>query len=98
MKLTHAINLLEHEAYEWVKPALMATLERKPTFVQTWEAFKKEFLKVFSDIDMKELSYQCLQALKQMGSASNKDCAELQCLSNSRRFQVKILLLTVASF
>jgi hypothetical protein len=70
-KLAFAINLLEHEAYEWVKPALMATLEKKPAWVLTWEAFKKEFLKMFSDIDIKELSYQRLQALKQTGSASN---------------------------
>jgi hypothetical protein len=70
-KLAYAINLLENEAYEWVKPALLTNVDKKPSYVQTWSEFKKEFLKVFSDVDIKELSYQRLQALKQTGSASS---------------------------
>jgi hypothetical protein len=69
-KLAYAVNLLENEAYEWVKPALMADKDKKPGYIQTWIAFKKEFLKIFSDIDIQELSYQRLQVLKQTGSAS----------------------------
>jgi hypothetical protein len=70
-KLAYAINLLENEAYEWIKPAVMADIGKKPDYVITWAAFKKEFLKIFSDIDIKELSYQRIQALKQTGSASS---------------------------
>ncbi len=69
-KLAFTINLLEHEAYEWVKPALLAPYDKSPEWIQSWDAFKKEFFKVFSDVDIKELSYQRLQALKQTGSAS----------------------------
>ena len=70
-KLAYAINLLEKEVYEWVKPAMIASADKKPAYIQTWEAFRKEFLKMFSDIDIKELSYQRIQALTQTGSASN---------------------------
>jgi hypothetical protein len=70
-KLTFTINLLEHEAYEWVKPAFLAPYDKTPEWVQSWVAFRKDFFKVFSDVDIKELSYQRLQALKQTGSTSN---------------------------
>jgi hypothetical protein len=70
MKLAFTINLLEHEAYEWVKPPLLAPNDKSPKWIQSWDAFKKEFFKVFSDVDIKELSYQRFQALKQTGSAS----------------------------
>ena len=69
-KLAYAVNLLENEAYEWVKPALLADVDKKPEYVQTWAAFRKEFFKMFSDVDIKEVSYQRIQALRQTGSAS----------------------------
>jgi hypothetical protein len=31
----------------------MAKQDKKPVFVQTWEAFNEESLKVFGDIDIK---------------------------------------------
>jgi hypothetical protein len=39
------------------KPALLSVVDKKPEYVQTWTAFRKEFLKMFSDVDIKELSY-----------------------------------------
>jgi hypothetical protein len=53
------------------QPGFLAPYDKTTEWVQSWEAFKKEFFKVFSDVDIKELSYQRLQALKQTGSTSN---------------------------
>jgi hypothetical protein len=83
-KLAYAVNLLENEAYEWVKPALLADVDKKPEYVQNWAAFRKEFFKMFSDVDIKEVSYQRIQALKQTGSASTyapTNFGDISCIS-----------------
>jgi hypothetical protein len=69
-KLAFVFNLLQGDAYQWVKPALLATDKEKPAWVQTWKDFKVEFFKYFADSDVKEVARQNLKALKQTGSAS----------------------------
>jgi hypothetical protein len=68
-KLAFVFNLLEGDAYQWLKPALLSL--RKPTWTESWEDFKNEFFKNFADSDIKETSRQKLKALKQTTSASN---------------------------
>ena len=69
-KLAFVFNLLQGDAYQWVKPALL-TKEKKPAWVITWRDFQLEFLKYFSDSDIKEVSRQRLKSLKQVGSVSS---------------------------
>jgi hypothetical protein len=67
-KLAFVFNLLDGDAYQWVKPALLT--RQKPAWVETWEDFKVEFYKNFADSDVKETSRRKLKALKQIGPAS----------------------------
>jgi hypothetical protein len=69
-KLAFVFNLLQGDAYQWIKPALL-TKEKKPAWVTTWEDFKIEFFKYFADSDVKEVSRQKLKSLKQSGSVTN---------------------------
>lgn len=68
-KLAFVFNLLQGDAYQWVKPALLTTV--KPSWVQSWVEFQVEFFKNFADSDVKETSQQKLKHLKQTGSASS---------------------------
>jgi hypothetical protein len=68
-KLAFVFNLLQGDAYQWIKPALLT--KEKPAWVTTWEDFKIEFFKYFADSDVKEVSRQKLKSLKQSGSVSN---------------------------
>lgn len=70
IKLAFVFNLLQGDAYQFVKPGLL-TKEEKPAWVVTWRDFKLEFLKYFSDSDVKEVSRHKLKSLKQNGSVSS---------------------------
>jgi hypothetical protein len=72
-KLAFVFNLLQGDAYQWLKPALLSS--QKPAWVETWEDFKLEFYKNFADSDVKETSRQKLKSLKQTGSASEYSTA-----------------------
>ncbi|KAJ9114208.1 hypothetical protein QFC22_005660 [Naganishia vaughanmartiniae] len=67
-RLAFAFNLLEGDAYQWLKPALLA--QNKPEWITTWLAFRSEFLKTYADSDVKETSRFKLKTLKQTTSAS----------------------------
>jgi hypothetical protein len=45
-KLAFVFNLLEGDAYQWIKPALLA--KDKPTWISTWLSFRSQFLKTYS--------------------------------------------------
>jgi hypothetical protein len=68
-KLAFVFNLLQGDAYQWIKPALLT--KEKPAWVTTWEDFKLEFFKYFADSDVKEVSRHKLKSLKQSGSVSS---------------------------
>jgi hypothetical protein len=68
-KLAFVFNLLQGDAYQWVKPALLTT--QRPSWVQSWNEFKVEFFKNFADSEVKETSRQKLKHLKQSGFASS---------------------------
>lgn len=68
-QLAFVFNLLQGDAYQWIKPALLSAI--KPAYVLTWKDFQLEFLKNFSDSDVKETSRQKLKALKQSGPATS---------------------------
>jgi hypothetical protein len=67
-KLAFVYNLLEGDAYQWLKPALLN--QQKQSWTESWEEFKVEFFKNFADSDIKETSRQKLKALRQTTSAS----------------------------
>lgn len=68
-KLAFVFNLLEGDAYQWIKPALLA--KDKPSWITTWLSFRSEFLKTYSDSDVKETARHKLKILKQTTSASS---------------------------
>jgi hypothetical protein len=71
-KLAFVINLLQGEAYQWVKPALLLPDgPNKPNWILTWEDFKVQFGKDFGDSDIKETSRQKLKSLRQTGAATS---------------------------
>lgn len=67
-KLAFVFNLLEGDAYQWLKPALLSN--PKPAWVTSWKGFQVEFLKNWADSDIKETSRQKLKSLRQTSSAS----------------------------
>jgi hypothetical protein len=67
-RLAFVFNLLEGDAYQWLKPALLS--QDKPEWISTWLAFRSEFLKTYADSDVKETSRFKLKTLKQTTSAS----------------------------
>jgi hypothetical protein len=67
-RLAFVFNLLEGDAYQWIKPALVAAV--KPAWITTWLLFRSEFLKTFFYSDVKETARHKLKTLKQATSAS----------------------------
>jgi hypothetical protein len=67
-RLAFVFNLLEGDAYQWLKPALLA--QDKPKWISTWLSFRSELLKTYADSDAKETSRYKLKTLKQTSSAS----------------------------
>jgi hypothetical protein len=67
-QLAFVFNLLQGDAYQWLKPALLS--HPKPEWIESWPLFKLEFAKNFADSDTKETSRQKLKTLKQSSSAS----------------------------
>jgi hypothetical protein len=62
-QLAFVFNLLQGDAYQWLKPALLS--HSKPEWIESWPLFKLEFAKNFADSDIKETSRQKLKTLKQ---------------------------------
>jgi hypothetical protein len=69
-KLAYAINLLQGDAYQWIKPILLALPEDQPTWFHTWEGFYHQLSTDFGDSDIVETSRQKLKGIKQTSSAT----------------------------
>ncbi len=69
-KLAYAINLLQGDAYQWIKPILLTSPEEQPTWFNTWEGFYQQLSTDFGDSDIVETSRQKLKGIKQTTSAT----------------------------
>lgn len=70
IKLAFVINLLQGDAYQWVKPALLTQGDLRPSWISSWETFKLEFNRIFGDSDIIETSRQKLKGLRQTKAAT----------------------------
>jgi len=68
-KIAFIINLFSGEAFNWIRPFLLA--DPKPAWVSNWIGFKAKLLEDFRDADLKETSRRALANLKQTSSVSS---------------------------